>query len=77
MAWSDECQGEIDRLLSCESPREVLAVAITNLIEAKIERALCNCGIGGQPPYDPQQSVDFNERLIIAVLDRFVLTNRD
>lgn len=71
MAWSQDCQDEIDRLLSQQSPREVLAMAITNLIEAKIDMALCNCGIGGQPAYDPKQSVDFNERLLAATLDRF------
>lgn len=69
MAWSEDCQNEIDRVLSQQDPREVLAVAITNLIEAKIDSALYNVGIGGQPSCDPRQAVDYNERLLAATLE--------
>ena len=71
MAWSEDCQNEIDRVLSRQCPKEVLAVAITNLIEAKIDAAFYNSGIGGQPGFDPMQAVDYNERLLAATLERF------
>jgi hypothetical protein len=71
MAWSEDCQREIDRVLSQQDPKGVLAVCIANLIEAKIDAALYNCNIGGQPSCDPMQVVDYNERLLAATLERF------
>lgn len=71
MTWSEDCQNEIDRVLSQQDPKEVLAVAITNLIAAKIDAALYNCNIGGQPSCDPMQVVDYNERLLAATLELF------
>ena len=71
MAWSEDCQNQIDRVLSQQDPKEVLAVCIANLIEAKIDSAFYNMGIGGQPLCDPMLSVDYNERLLAATLDRF------
>ena len=71
MAWSEDCQNEIDRVLSQQDPKEVLAVCISNLIESKIDSAFYNVGIGGQPSCDPMQAVDYNERLLAATLERF------
>jgi hypothetical protein len=72
MTWTEECQNEIDRLLAQQNPKEVLSVCISELIEAKIGVALYNCGVGCVPGFDPMQAVDFNERLLAAVLDSFV-----
>lgn len=71
MAWSEECQNEIDRLLAQQGPKDVLAVAISRLIEAKINAAFYNVGIGGMPSWDPAQEVDFCERLLAATIDLF------
>lgn len=71
MAWSEDCQNEIDRLLAQQGPKEVLAVAITRLIESKINASFYNVGIGGMPPCDQAQEVDFCERLLSATIDLF------
>ena len=69
VAWSEDCQNEINRLLAQQGPKEVLAVAITRLIEAKIEASFYSVGIGGMPSCDPAQSVDFCERLLASTID--------
>lgn len=61
----------ISKTLAQQDPKEVLSVAITRLIEAKITNALYCCGIGGLPSCDPMQEVDFCERLLAATIERF------
>ena len=73
MGWTEERQGEIERLLSQQDPREILAVCVSKLIEAKIDAAIHNLNIGQKTTQDPMQVVDFQERLLAAVLDRFAL----
>lgn len=71
MVWSEDCQHEIEKTLAQQDPKEVLAVTIARLIEAKINSALYYCGIGGLPSCDPRQEVDFYERLLAAIIERF------
>ena len=71
MGQSEDYQNEIDRAVSQQDPKEVLVSCIANLIEAKIDSAFYNVGIGGQPSRDPMQAVAYNERLLVAVLERF------
>jgi hypothetical protein len=74
VSWTQDTQDEIDKTLAEQSPRDVLAMAIDNLISAKIEAAMYNLGIGGQPNCDPQQGVDYYQRLMSDAIDRFVTT---
>jgi hypothetical protein len=67
MEW-DECQDRIDRTLATVAHREVLYTTITNLIDAKIHQAFYYAGLAGSS-CDPAQEVDYQERLLAAVID--------
>lgn len=71
MAWSEECQCEIDKRLAQQGPKEILPVVISQLIEAKITNALYNVGVGGNPSCDPALAVDYCERLLAATIELF------
>jgi hypothetical protein len=68
MGWSEECQDEIDKTLATHAHREVLYTTIVKLIDARIHQAFYHSGIAGTL-YDPDQAVDFQERLLAAVVD--------
>lgn len=68
MAWSEDLQNAIDATLTTYPHREVLCNAIASLINAKIEQAFYNANLGGAS-VDPDQSVDYYERLLAAVID--------
>ena len=68
MAWSEQYQEEIDNTLATVAHREVLYTTITRLINAKIHQAFYHSGLGGSD-HDPDQVVDYHERLLAAVID--------
>ena len=68
MAWDEDCQWEIEKTLAENAHREVLYTTITKLIDAKIHAAFYNSGLGGSS-YDPDQVVDYQERLLAAVIE--------
>ena len=68
MTWDERCQQEIDKTLATFAHREVLYTTITKLIEAKIQQAFYHAGLGGSS-YDPDEAVDYQERLLAAVID--------
>jgi hypothetical protein len=68
MAWDEECQSEIDRTLTEHPHREVLYTTIVKLIDARLHQAFYHSGLAGTS-YDPDQAVDYQERLLAAVID--------
>lgn len=68
MSWEEECKREISKAMSEYPLREVLSTTIIKLIEAKIHAAFYHSGLGGTS-YDPDQVVDYQERLLHAVID--------
>jgi primase-polymerase (primpol)-like protein len=68
MAWDERSQEDIDNTLATVAHREVLYTTITKLIEAKIHQAFYHSGIAGTS-YDPDQAVDYQERLLSAVIE--------
>ncbi len=68
MAWDEECQQQIDQTLENTAHREVLYTTIAKLIDAKIHAAFYHSGLSGSS-YDPDQVVDYQERLLAAVID--------
>jgi choline kinase len=68
MTWDEQCQQEIDKTLAAVAHREVLYTTITKLIDAKIHQAFYHAGLGGSS-YDPNEVVDYQERLLAAVID--------
>jgi hypothetical protein len=68
MGWNEEVQDEIDKTLATVAHREVLYTTIVRLIDARIHQAFYHSGIGGTS-YDPDQAVDYQERLLAAVVE--------
>ena len=68
MGWNEECQVEIDKTLATVDHREVLYTTIVKLIDARIHQAFYHTGLSGTS-YDPDQAVDYQERLLAAVID--------
>jgi phosphohistidine phosphatase SixA len=68
MGWNEEVQDEIEKTLATVAHREVLYTTITKLVEAKIHQAFYHSGIAGTS-YDPDQAVDYQERLLAAVIE--------
>lgn len=64
----EHCQQEIDKTLASVALREVLYTTITRLIEVKINQAFYHAGLAGAT-FDPDQEVDYQERLLAAVID--------
>ena len=68
MTWDDECENNIRQTLSTIAHREVLYTTIAKLIDAKIHAALYHARLASAN-YDPDQLVDYQERLLAAVVD--------
>lgn len=68
MAWTEECQAEIDRLIETKDISEVFAQAVNIIIRGKIDMAFLS--IGHSCGCDPVQTVDFGERLLCACVDK-------
>ena len=75
VVWTEQCQDEIDKLIAQHGPKDVLVVAITRLVEAKIASSFYNVGIGGLPSSDPAQEVDFYERLLSQSVELLEVKN--
>jgi len=69
MAWTEECETEINRLLATQDVSEVVAVAVNGLVQAGLDAIMVN--IHGSCPSgcDPAVTKDFNERLLCACID--------
>jgi len=68
LKWIEHCQRKIDETLATVAHREVLYTTIARLIETKINQAFYHAGLAGAT-FDPDQEVDYQERLLAAVID--------
>ena len=69
MAWSEECESEINRLLSTQDVSEVVAVAVNGLVQAGLDAIMLNMHGSCPSGCDPSATKDFNERLLCACID--------
>lgn len=68
MAWNEDCQNEIDRLIGTQDIAEVLTQAVRTIVEGKIDALMVS--MGHTCGCDPAQTIDFGERLLCACVDK-------
>lgn len=71
MTWAEDCEQEIDRLIKTQDISEVVAKAVSTIIEGKIDMLCVSMGrfdVG----CDPKQTIDFGERLLVACVDEIL-----
>lgn len=69
MAWSEETQREIDKLVNEQDVSEVIAHAVSQMIFGSIVQYQISVGGPVNCSQDPKDAVDFGERLLCAAID--------
>ena len=67
MAWTEESQTEIDRLIATQDLSQVVSTAVTQIVKGHIGATLFSMGHNVEGMH--AQTIDFGERLLCAAID--------
>jgi hypothetical protein len=67
--WDEDCEAHINAMLAKEDASEVIAHAISEMIACCLDLVVMAKGGKSHNGCDPQATMDFNQRLLVACID--------